>query len=164
MSSLRSLQLARSWACGHPCTPTRSRPTAGSRPTTAGNWPPTWAGRLEPRSSPSSSPWRRCRPGIPDTPSGHDASMTMTALPTFALNPAQDEVVRSLMALGEERPAYDPDLAPRLRRLLDDGLAPAAAHVHAAGASVAVFKHALTNVLQCEGMAAAAQERGFSWS
>jgi hypothetical protein len=90
--------------------------------------------------------------------------MTMTALSTSALNPAQDEVVRGLMALGEERPAYDPDLALRLRRLLDDGLAPAVARLHAAGASVTVFKHALTNVLQCEGMASASHERGFSWS
>ena len=80
------------------------------------------------------------------------------------LNPAQLHVVRGLMALGEERPAYDPDLPGRLTQLLADGLAPAADSLRATGRDLAVFKHALANVHQCERMTVAEHHHGFAWS
>src|SRR5690348_2695580 len=85
---------------------------------------------------------------------------------TTGLNPAQLHVLRGLMAVGEERPAYDPAVAVRLHDLLSDGLAPAAAHLRGADPDrhVTVFKHALTNIHQCERMAMAERQHGFTWS
>ena len=78
------------------------------------------------------------------------------------LNPTQQRVLTEVMATGQARPGFEPELARRLRSDLEDGLAAIA------GALVedrlVVHKTALTRVHTCEGHHVAEAEAGFAWS
>src|SRR5205814_1844438 len=106
---------------------------------------------------------------VPALVPGADAHFRSLRLATLftvdavaAVIAAQTEVLRGLMAVGEERPTYDADLPARLTRLLEDGLG-AAAPLLDVGQFI-VSKHALASVLQCERMAMAETKQGFEWT
>jgi len=93
------------------------------------------------------------------------------------LTPAQQEARTGLLALGQERPVFDPALATELGACLEDGLAPHAARLPAApgaggeggpgttaGGELVVFKGMLGQILQCERWYLAQQGLGFAWS
>ena len=65
------------------------------------------------------------------------------------LNPAQRQILDLFGATGADRPTFDDDLAPRLRRSLESGLAGVAAALDAE-ATLFVNKHALSGVHGCE--------------
>lgn len=78
------------------------------------------------------------------------------------LNPAQQRVVRELMARGEERPTFDPMLPARLLDLLEERLGDAAARL--GRGELVVNKTALSQVHACERWHVAQQRDGFTWS
>jgi PD-(D/E)XK nuclease superfamily len=79
------------------------------------------------------------------------------------LNLAQQQVVDLLGASGAERPIFDADLAPSLRRELERGLAPVVAALPE-DANLFVNKHALSQVHGCEARYLAELDGDFAWS
>ncbi len=79
-----------------------------------------------------------------------------------SLTPAQNRVVVDLMALGQPRPRFDPDLGGALRSRLERALAPVAERLPA-GEQLWVRKHDLGQVHTCEGHFRAEQD-GFAWN
>lgn len=82
------------------------------------------------------------------------------------LSPAQQRVVVELMAWGQERPTFDPDLGPALRAQLEEALAPVAAAVDddAPGDELYVSKAALSQVHACEAHFRAQAAEPFEWN
>lgn len=78
------------------------------------------------------------------------------------LNPAQRRLLEELLAVDAPRPAADPALADRLRRVIDEGLAPAADLVPP-GEPVVLSKSALA-ALACDGRFLDHREGDFTWS
>ena len=79
------------------------------------------------------------------------------------LNLAQQEVVALLGASESERPSFDADLAPSLRRELERGLSPVVAALPE-DEHLFVNKHALSQVHGCEARYLAELEGDFAWS
>lgn len=82
------------------------------------------------------------------------------------LTPAQSRVVTELMAWGEPRPRFDPDLAPALRAQLEEALAPVADAVDddAPGDELWVNKTALSQVHACEAHYRSECDEPFDWN
>ena len=78
-----------------------------------------------------------------------------------SLTPAQNRVVVDLMALGQPRPRFDPDLAAALRARLGQALAPVADAL--GDDQLWVTKHDLGQVHTCEGHYRAEQDT-FGWN
>ncbi len=79
------------------------------------------------------------------------------------LNLAQQEVVALLGASGSERPTFDADLAPSLRRELERGLAPVVAEL-ADDEDLYVKKFDLASIHGCEVKYLADRQLAFEWS
>jgi len=78
-----------------------------------------------------------------------------------ALTPAQNRVVVDLMAIGEPRPRFDPDLGGALRNRLERTLAGVAESL--GDDQLWVRKHDLSQVHTCEGHFVA-EQGGFGWN
>ncbi len=79
------------------------------------------------------------------------------------LSPAQERVVDELMARGQPRPTFAPELPIRLRDALEEGLAPVAERLGAG--ELYVRKRDLAQVHSCEAHHVAERQRGFpGWS
>ena len=79
------------------------------------------------------------------------------------LNLAQQAVVALLGTSEAERPTFDADLAPSLRRELERGLAPVVAALPE-DENLFVNKHALSQVHGCEARYLAERDGDFAWS
>jgi hypothetical protein len=79
------------------------------------------------------------------------------------LNPAQQEVLDLLGAVGAERPQFDAALRHELRAELEHGLEPLVEHLPE-GASLFVSKHKLSQVHGCEARFVAEEDGDFAWS
>ena len=79
------------------------------------------------------------------------------------LNPAQQQVLDLLGAVGTERPQFDAGLRHELRAELEHGLEPLLAHLPE-GESLFVSKHKLSQVHGCEARFVAEEDGDFAWS
>jgi len=97
----------------------------------------------------------------PPGPPADSSPPTSDAVPLPAgLLPAQAAVCRDLLAWGRPRPAFEPDLASRLRRRLEERVLPVLAD-H--GESVFLSKSRL-RALDCDGRWLDRLESAFEWS
>ncbi|MGI8794288.1 MAG: PD-(D/E)XK nuclease family protein [Acidimicrobiales bacterium] len=78
------------------------------------------------------------------------------------LTPAQQDVLDGLMAAGQARPTFEPDLQLRLIDLLEDGLGDVADRLDPQ--VLDVNKASLSRVHQCEAHQMAASRTPFEWS
>jgi len=79
------------------------------------------------------------------------------------LNPAQQQVLDLLGAVGTERPQFDAGLRHELRAELEHGLEPLVRHLPD-GESLFVSKHKLSQVHGCEARFVAEEDGDFAWS
>jgi len=79
------------------------------------------------------------------------------------LNPAQQQVLDLLGAVGPDRPQFDAGLRHELRAELEHGLEPVVEHLPD-GESLFVSKHKLSQVHGCEARYVAEEKADFSWS
>lgn len=76
------------------------------------------------------------------------------------LTPTQQKVYDGIFAPGQKRPAYDPSLAGRLRKLVEDGIGEAPAN----GEYLVIGKYQLDDVHRCGGLYASRRDRAFAWT
>ncbi len=81
----------------------------------------------------------------------------------FGPTPAQHRVLNDLLALGQPRPRFDPDLGQQLRRQMETALAPVADALPVA--ELWIGKRQLGQIHACEAhWRAARDEEGFDWT